>query len=171
MRSILVKSFALQNSITIGRYTAWNAVGNATWDVPFHAVWNVVLYAAERETCNLAKDAALGVGLYIMNNEAKRGKNPEEIIDLACLSVIDNYQGIFLAVDKLGSAIKSRTSADWNQVLKSFITFDDEKTKNLGSMNRRFKFFYFLRVHEILSMLVENEELMTDFYKLLKKNW
>jgi hypothetical protein len=145
MRLILVKLLALERSLTI-------AAGEAAWNVAWYAAWDTAWDA----TGDVAK------------NVAKKGKTPEEVANLACLSIMNSYDKILSSVDNLGTNIRHKENLDWNKTLIKLITFDDEGFAKLGLTNHRFKLFYFLRVHEIFSML-GNDELLTNFHQLLER--
>jgi hypothetical protein len=121
--------------------------------VAWDATWDVARSAAWRATWDVAWDVARSAAWDVV----KQGK----IANATCLSAIDDE----------GSVIRPDKNADWSKILRRLITFDDEVVKKLGLMNHHFRFFYFLRVHEIFSLLPtkDYEGLITDFYQLLKK--
>jgi hypothetical protein len=151
MRLILVKLLVLERSLTI----AWDVAGDVAVDAARRVAWDTARHATWDAVGNAARDVA-------------KGKTTEEIANVACLSVMCNYNKILSAIDNKGSLIRPDKNADWSKILRRLITFDDEAMKKLGLMNHRFRIFYLFRVHELFSLLEENKQLIADFYKLVQ---
>jgi hypothetical protein len=176
MRSILVKLLTLKDSLDIACDVTLHVPEGATRrafieakSVAANVLWRVAIYVVTYETWDKTMEVARNVAWYGAWCEAKRGKSLEEATELACLFVMTDYDKIFSAIDNLGAKIQSKENLDWSNILRGLITFDDEALKKLDLMNRRFKFFYFLRVHELFSIFARDERLIVDFYKLVQK--
>jgi hypothetical protein len=172
MRWILIKLLALKNSISIARGTMYVTLGSVACDVTYDATWDaacdVVCDALHATVMDAASDAALDVVMGESFRVAKQGKTLEEVTNLTCLYVMNNYDKILSFVVNLGTKIQPNENINWSKALRRLITFNGKTMKELGLMNRRFRFFYFFRVHELFSLLEENEQLITDFYKLVQ---
>jgi hypothetical protein len=78
-----------------------------------------------------------------------------------------NYDKIFNIVDNLSNKIN---------IALRLITFDNDKLKKLKLMDKRLRLFYFFRVYEIISLIVDNVDnasittnVSDEFWQLLKK--
>jgi hypothetical protein len=92
----------------------------------------------------------------------KEEKSEEEIDDLIYSSIINNYEILAKCRKKFVQA-----STDVKQgLIERLVTFDEESTKRLCLINRRFLLFYLFRVHELVIML-ENKTLLAKFNQLL----
>ena len=176
MRNFVVKVLALENSLYIAWNAASNAAGGTAGDAAGDAAWSAAWYAAWSAAEGAAWSAAEGAARIAVRDAAKSGKSVEDIADVACLSVMNNYDKILEAIDKLDSVIEPKKGMNPIDVARRLITFNDDQMKKLVLMNKRFRLFYFFRVHEIISLInddqdddVERSLLLNEFNELLKK--
>jgi hypothetical protein len=179
MRQFVVKVLALENSLYVAKstanvtpdvigYTVANTALNAAFDATSRATWSAIGNIAVNAVENLANNVTKG---------ATGGRMVKNIDDIVCSSVMNDYNKIFTAIDNLGSAIQPKEGMNPINVTRRLIKFDDMELERLSLMNRRFRFFYFLKVHEIISSTplgddnsnVEKDLLLNEFNHLLKK--
>jgi hypothetical protein len=145
MRQFVIKIIALENSLIL-----WNAFAN---DEPISA-WTVEAEVAGIVIKHKARNAAKSVASSTIRNSVKNKINNKDVIQTICSSTINDYDKILEeAIDDLGSMIKPRKDTNPINIVRLLITFDEGQLKKLMSMNKRLRFFYFFKVHEIISLL------------------
>lgn len=123
-------------------------------------------------TRNMSWRAIYPIAKIVAEN-VKRGKNEQQIYDATCLAVINEYDTIFVAISKLdknkGINFEIKLKEKPCHITRLLMIFDD--LTELSVSNKRFSFFYFFKVHEIISLIgqVKNEQniILTQFYELL----
>jgi hypothetical protein len=147
MRQFVVKILALESSLCI----AWNTLVyedgiSGVYDAAGEVAGAIIRYEAR----NVAKSAVRSS----IRDAAKNRTTNEDIVQAVCLSTMNSYAKILEAIDNLGSVIKPKEEMNPMKAARLLITFDDDQLKKLMLMNRRFRLFYFFKVHEIIFSLL-----------------
>jgi hypothetical protein len=160
-----VKLLALNKSLFVSASISIHSAGNlgyginlASWYTTWHATMSVVNDILTNNTADESK--------YRDMIMSKEGETLDEIVNLACLSTMNNYNKILSIVEN-GDVIQPKINVDWNKTIRKLFIFTFEELQGLKLMNRRFRLFYFLRVHELLTF-GSDEKSMIDFYNLVK---
>jgi hypothetical protein len=182
MKEFIVKILTLENSLYTVNDVEWSIVGNTAWSVAWNVAWNVAWHAVCDNSRNVARKTARSLATIAATvattTDAKNGK---EIVDVACLSMMNNYDKIFTAVNNLGDKIRPKENINPIDITRQLITFDNQ-VKKLLLMSKRFRLFYFFKVHEIIVSLPPSETgdinddddnrntlLLDEFNQLLKR--
>jgi hypothetical protein len=147
-------------------------VENVTGEVVGDALWTAIGEGIGYSTGNVSRSVVWTAtkdttAATVATATTMKVANVKDIVDVVCISVMNDYDKIFNIVDKL--TVEPKEGMNPVNVVRLLITFDDDQLKKLSLMNKRFRLFYFFRVHEIISLVGDSKILLQELNQLLKK--
>jgi hypothetical protein len=92
-----------------------------------------------------------------------------ENIDYICYDIMTKHYNRLVTFLKESDTIIFEIKTSDYQIVKHLIDFDEDRLIQLKKMNRYFRFFYLILVHELVIIVDENDKLIQDFNRLLNK--
>lgn len=178
MRRFIIKIFTLAQSIHI-------AGSSSHVSTRSHAIISIPALYAACDVSSMNDDCIWNdpenESCEVTNYTRDKGKTVEEITHLIYASVMKRYETI-VPVENFNLPSKTKKQIDPTEVVRTLITFDIHQLKQLSLLRKRFRLFYFLKVHEIISLLNDitksdedqitksgEENIWHDFWELLNR--
>lgn len=163
---------------------SWDNALECIQDVSSTAVKNIV----ENKSWNIVRDA-IWSKFYdpvsqIIWKIKKSEANIEEIAEVVCSLVMNKYDTIVSTINNMNENIQPKYKMNHFYVARMLTSFTGGETTIFAPMNRRFRIFFFFRVHEIIALVsdigkeahdkvanlvVEQNNLLRELYELLTK--
>jgi hypothetical protein len=180
MANLVAKFIALESTFSIAsklmlenfqHQRVDDEMGIEAWDATWYAV-NLPVQIKVDGLTDTVIDMRRNISLKFLETVqgTVQGRNKEEVIDICCKLMINNYRKIFDAVNKLCEQHKVANLPDVIKSIEYLLTFSDKSMNKLATMNRRFRLFYFFQVYEIICLNkdIDNETVM-KFEQLVDK--
>lgn len=177
--------YSLSNSVSDGEWIdALEMLGDFTAAVLGFDVESILVNVIGSEIANKIENISTNMvfdhAYSVLQNEAMCMSNKipndldhiKKMANFASLSVIKNYDKIHQDINNLWKNIQIKNELNQRDIVRQFITFTNREVKNLGMMNERLKLFYFLRVDEIISLIVQTNDkkiLLRELYELMNE--
>jgi hypothetical protein len=100
---------------------------------------------------------------FVWRHESYKTASQEEIDNIVYSAIISEYD---FMNNTLVQEFAETTTSIKKGLVEKLVAFDEESTKKLRLMNRRFLLFYLFRVHELVIML-ENKTLLVEIQSTL----
>lgn len=186
MRELVTKIIALQQLLHVEKHAiekikyslnknvtgtfSKDMIGDILWERTSNAVRHILIYATPGDIWHAIGNVTLTLVSCAENDAMKNGKTVSDMLDIVCLSVMNNHEKIFDAINKLYYQITINPKMNASAIVQSLFIFTPPFLKRLRIMNPRFRLFYFLKIHEIISILNEDENnLANQFFQSLNE--